>query len=51
MYYVDYCGISELGRYVQAISRMGHKLTNITQYHRNGEIIFVLIFTDKPDKE
>ena len=51
MYYVDYCGISVLGRQLQTISRMGHKLVNITQYYRKGEITFVLVITDKPDKE
>lgn len=51
MYYVDYCGISELGRHLQMVSRMGHKLSNITQYYRKGQITFVLVITDQPDKE
>lgn len=51
MYYVDYSSISELGRRLQTVSKMGYKLVNITQYYRRGEITFVLVITDKPDKE
>lgn len=51
MYYVDYCGVSELDRHLLTVSRLGHKLSNITQYYRKGEITFVLVITDNPDKE
>lgn len=51
MYYVDYCGISELGRRLALVSKQGHKLVGATHYYSKGVVTFVLIITDKPDKE
>lgn len=51
MYYADYCGIADLGRMLQAISRNNWKVVSVTQYYRKGEIRFAIVSTDKPGKE
>lgn len=51
MYFVDYCGISELGRRLALVSKQGLKLVGATHYYSNGSVTFVLIITDKPDTE
>lgn len=51
MYYVDYCGISELGRRLALVSKQGLKLVGATHYYSKGVVTFVLIITDKPDTE
>lgn len=51
MYYADFCSISELGRELAAVSRNHDKVVAITQYYRKGQVIFVIIVTDDPEKE
>ena len=51
MYYADFCGISELGRRLALVSKQGLKLVGATHYYLKGDVRFVLIITDKPDKE
>lgn len=51
MYYIDYCGISELGSRLALVSKQGLKIVGATHYYSKGAVTVVLIITDKPDTE
>lgn len=51
MYYVDYCGLENLGRMLAAISRNHWKVVSVAPYYRNGEVKFAVVSTDRPEKE